>query len=176
MDEVKLAVNTMASVAHAAINGIATAHSGVVSAAVIQNSHDAIDEQVERLNSAGEHEEPAAPAVVWPAPEIVTLRDYFAMHAPAEIQTWFDFVEPTYTGTQKPKIGSIPEDDRQDAACWLSDPCFDLDEERPHLKAFCDQARAYWNESRAWISEVAKLKNVAWRWAYADAMLASRGK
>ena len=115
--------------------------------------------------------------------EGMSLRDYFAAHAPAEPQAWFEPTMPPYPQTP-PVPADLPEAVRCRIESWCNDPCYDLvglfgnanPELLQRVQAFDDAWSAARKEQRAHNLEYARRQLVQWPWAWADAMLAEREK
>lgn len=131
----------------------------------------------------------------------MTLREYFAAHAPT-VQPWFLPTMPPEP-TSPPDEPSFPADfsaraeDRNYiinlARKWKRDPCFDLvdaeslsclpetrDYQNGLLAHACEELdnyetawKAYWKADSEWHSEFEKQRLIQWPWAYADAVLAA---
>lgn len=102
----------------------------------------------------------------------MTLRDYFAARAPAEIPDWFTHVEPSKAFPPMPDYTKLDETHQKIALDWQSDPVFDLPEE---LTWYGEKVKAHREGKRAWAILDRRERYVQWRWAYADMMLAGRG-
>lgn len=132
----------------------------------------------------------------------MSVRGYFAAHAPAEPQPWFLPLLPGRPA-EPPDKPSLPEDfpDRAEdrnfiinlAWSWRKDPCWDLSthlSDRPnetwrsHENALLAHAHpfladyekawlAYWETKREYDLECQRQRCVQWPWAYADAVLAA---
>lgn len=111
----------------------------------------------------------------------MSLRDYFAAKAPAEIPHWFQtaYQDPT----PEPVAPTLKADDadvQQLCDDWRQDPYFDLYDRRrvfhPHqvefLRRYEGAWKAYWQERIAWQNQREIDMYFAWRWYYADCMLA----
>jgi hypothetical protein len=107
----------------------------------------------------------------------ITLRDWFAAHAPNEMPDWF--IE-SYKWTPKPKQPNPSDDkylhrdvnpshkaDEAQLRGWMNDGCYDLPE---HLRAFQDDYVQWNKDCEAWDNANRKLRFFAWREAYADGM------
>ena len=108
------------------------------------------------------------------SPTGMSLRDYFAAHAPAEIPTWFydGFVKKEYDGPAMPDPDAVENiSDRDMCIEWMRDPVFDLPE---HLRRFQNAVKAHRQAMDRHRSDEHARVYIAWRWAYADAMLAAR--
>lgn len=112
------------------------------------------------------------------------LRDYFAARAPAEIPEWFEHqpetvphILPIYRALEmQPGYAQLSEDDKERARAWLTDGSWDIDNESVATIAgsagrAIDASREA-RESAERRNEIARY--FAWRWYYADAMLARR--
>jgi hypothetical protein len=117
----------------------------------------------------------------------ITVRDYFAVHAPERIPDWFEHIAPSKSLPPLPDPAALPDvvcDGRNSlrawAAAWLRDPTFDLvtDEMLPDIRAaataFEAEAKAHWDAKRAWSIANQFERLVQWRYVYADAMLEGR--
>lgn len=119
----------------------------------------------------------------------MSLRDYFAAHAPKMPQSWF---RPRLSGewSQCPDVPSdlFPESLRI-VKNWLDDPIWDLENdltgtERPGgivprdypvLRDFVAAMRAHWAHNENLRKEEAIERFKQWPYAWADAMLKARG-
>lgn len=86
----------------------------------------------------------------------IDLRSYFAAHAPSQPESWFEF---SYS-TPMPKL--------REGARWCEGCKAGADCEE---NANCDEMEAHNIEVAEWKRERDKANSVAWRWAWADAML-----
>jgi hypothetical protein len=108
--------------------------------------------------------------------EGMTLREYFAVRAPQEIPDWFK--GPALRAIKLPVPDAAIADE---AAEWNRDPCYDLDGvfddgERQRLaREYSDAMNNYGSEIVAAQAEMEVARYFAWRWHYADMMLAARG-
>jgi len=100
-------------------------------------------------------------------------RDYFAAHAPYQIPEWFRFD----AGNNMPRVPDAPS--HWGAA--QSTEFLDLKEERSRVvDVSMEVAEFYarWLEARgkhaAWRDQMRERKYFAWRWYYADQMIANR--
>lgn len=104
--------------------------------------------------------------------EGMTLRDYFATHAPTSIPIWFTHVEPS-----KDNLPAMPDHLQLDevhqkiARDWEEDPVYDLPEE---LTWYGEKVFAYRHAWALWRDENSAARFFQWRWHYADGMLAER--
>lgn len=102
----------------------------------------------------------------------MSLRDYFAAHAPTDIPDWFKHREPVKYYPDCPHWSTLPnEDHREIARSWIDDPCYDLPDE---LRWFQEKFEAYQDAAIAWREQDALERYIQWRWHYADAMLEAR--
>lgn len=109
----------------------------------------------------------------------MTLREYFAAHAPGcPDWYWPEFAVP------RPKppdpedyihadVNPCAKEDRKEIQGWLSYGCYDLPE---HLQAFQRAHADHRNRVAAWDLMRNKNRVVAWRWEYAELMLAQGAK
>lgn len=109
-------------------------------------------------------------------PKGMKLRAYFAVRAPEEIPAWFK--GPALRAVKLP----VPDAAiAEEAAEWNRDPCYDLDGvfddgERQRLaREYSDAMDKYGSEIVAAQAEMEVARYFAWRWHYADMMLAARG-
>jgi hypothetical protein len=135
---------------------------------------------------------PAFPVIGAPgAPEDypgMSLRDYFAAHAPKKPQPWF---RPRLSGewSQRPDVpGDLHPDSLRVVENWLDDPIWDLEDDiedpRPNariaprdcqsLRIFVAAMRAHWARNDALRKEEAVERLKQWPYAWADAMLQAR--
>ncbi len=125
---------------------------------------------------------PAFPATSWDregeflgANNGMTLRDYFAAHAPAEPQRWF----VPLMETERPKFPqAIPNPTEAEAeefngyGEWL-----DLEDlKEPRAIEYVKRRDEYERTSKAWDFAFAKALLLQWPYAWADAMLKERAK
>lgn len=102
----------------------------------------------------------------------MSLREYFAARAPAEIPEWFG--GPPVRNVARPYC---PSEIASEVAEWLRDPCYDLDgvfddEPRQQMaKAYQDATNQYDQEVVVAQGEQVIARYYAWRWHYADQML-----
>ena len=95
------------------------------------------------------------------APVVPNLRDYFAAHAPKHPEDWFEYDHPS----QRPA--------QPDGAAWCAG-CRDASD--------CDGSNAcllmqeYDAALESWRSNLKRAQSIAWRWAWADAMIEGRGQ
>lgn len=104
----------------------------------------------------------------------MSLRDYFAAHAPVEPQAWFEpaMAEPR----QKiPSPLDLSDDDRHH---WRNyDECDPEDfHDRPQLQDWLQRRRVAVAKAEAWDLERAKQRLIQWPYAWADAQIAERGR
>lgn len=106
----------------------------------------------------------------------MTLRDYYAAHAPSEIPEWFE-TEIDLPELKQPKAWWDYEegDLKKKLEGWHKDPIFDFTEEDGQ------EAMEYqkkWDKYRSDRSELRRVKKsieyIKWRYAYADLMLVHR--
>jgi hypothetical protein len=110
----------------------------------------------------------------------VTVRDYFAAHAPA-VPDWFVYREPN--PPTPPPAADLDDFDAKWARDISSDDCpeeslnhHDVKPERAaKIRDYARVYGAYWTARLAHLDRQAINRIVAWRYAYADAMLAARG-
>lgn len=134
----------------------------------------------------------------------LSIRAYFAAHAPAEPQAWFKpktAPMPTVPADKPSFPEDFPEraEDRNYiinlAWSWRRDPCYDLADyviqpadtaSRQHSNALLAHAHPFlvdyekawndfWKAQRDWEIEEAKQRLIQWPWAWADAVLAAGG-
>lgn len=110
----------------------------------------------------------------------MSMREYFAAHAPAEPQPWF---EPTML-TPRPMRPKAPSDriakvlgESLNAGAdptrdWVQPPLSDAEW---HLLQAYEQNLSNWHgETDKWDRERARERYIQWPWAWADAVLAQR--
>lgn len=109
----------------------------------------------------------------------MTLRDYFAANAPAEVPDWFEHRKPPRDFPEMPRWFEVfgDEKDKRVARDWLDDPCFDLadhvsDPERG--RRFAGEVTASREGYAAWSLRDKAERYFQWRWHYAAAMLRTR--
>lgn len=103
----------------------------------------------------------------------VTMRDYFAARAPLEIPAWFQGPESRVLIRPLPGDRIVPWVEN-----WLRDPCYDLadvveDDARDEAIAFEALMREFWAAQTRVKQEREIARYFAWRWHYADQMLAA---
>jgi hypothetical protein len=104
----------------------------------------------------------------------MSLRDYFAAHAPLEPARWFKYTPLPKDGIPPmPNVNDLVERHRQVAADWRRDGCFDLPEE---IAWWGEKVEAHRKAVSEWNVANDAAMFIQWRWAYADAMLAERDK
>lgn len=103
----------------------------------------------------------------------LTIRDWFAAHAPFEPQPWF---EPTMP-MPRPKLPLRPTDftdeERVELEGW-GDYYDTKDLKSPRVKEYATAFDAAKKESVAWDKEAVRQRYVQWPFAWADAMLKAR--
>ncbi|MGF6633562.1 hypothetical protein [Paraburkholderia sp. MM6662-R1] len=103
----------------------------------------------------------------------MTLRDYFAVRAPADIPEWFKYVPATpRPAVSIPHESLTPEQYKEwdGLGDWL-----DESDASPEVNAFDEKYESERAALEAWDAEQRVARYYAWRWAYADSMLRSRG-
>jgi hypothetical protein len=112
----------------------------------------------------------------------VSLRDYFAAHAPPEPQPWFS---PTMAAEQ-PKSPSYTmpkgfEHLQTMANHWRKDPVWELGGREEHsveecnaLEYYFTQWTRYWMERDGWHCEQGRQRLIQWPFAWADEMMRQR--
>lgn len=110
------------------------------------------------------HDEP-----FWPEPGM-SIRQWFAAHAPTEIPHWFEHEPPSRASI--PRLVTVDDvtlpEHKKIVKDWLCDAVCDLPEE---LTWFVDMRLAYSEAFDAWERENLRARYFQWRWFYADAML-----
>lgn len=104
----------------------------------------------------------------------MTLRDWFATHAPAEIPFWFKHT-PLPRPAPAPGWDTLATDEHKETARnWLASEDREIDELPDELRPWGESVLA----ASVAIADWQQANNVAafiqWRWAYADAMIAQR--
>lgn len=103
----------------------------------------------------------------------ISARDYFAARAP-ECPFYFEHVGLPQDFPPMPDFMALGCKEHQDIAkSWKDDPCFDLPEE---LAWFGKKVVAHRAARDKWNRDDAISRLIQWRWYYADAMIAQRGK
>lgn len=112
---------------------------------------------------------PTAPAAV-PAQYAATgeRRDYFAAHAPADIPAWFQF--DTGPKPVLPHPGALSG---KHAKQWGVDGWLDESDVDPEVLAFRERYHAAFKATDQYEAGHAQARFIAWRWHYADMMLAA---
>lgn len=117
----------------------------------------------------------------------MSLRDYFAAHAPDVPAPWFEPTMPPKP-SEPPIATDLNEESRRTLRSWVSDPIFDLDHAANELRdankisetghtALVTYERdytAYRRACDAWEQVHAKQTDVQWPYAWADLQLAER--
>ena len=115
----------------------------------------------------------------------MTLRQYFAATAPANVPEWFkhkhaprpkvpsgDVFVPVHLAGRAPELQSL-------ADAWRGDPCYDLrqveglwtEEELDALEEYEGRWTRYWEERDYWRGDDERARYFQWRWYYADRMV-----
>lgn len=104
-------------------------------------------------------------------PDVLSRRAYFAAHAPAEPQPWFDPVMPPAPSV--PSVATVREGwTQRQRDDWRGlDDYLDDHEVDSAVLEFRDQQREAENALAAWRVEQARQRLVQWPWAWADAIL-----
>lgn len=117
----------------------------------------------------------------------MTMRDHFAALAPEQVPSWFydRFPYPSLTTIfadrwvkQKPEWEALSEIDRSSLLSWLMDPYYDLGNRAVQSigeRALEVKSKREQEKSAALAAREAAVY-FAWRYAYADYMLAERAK
>lgn len=110
----------------------------------------------------------------------MTLRDYFAAHAPVAPDS-FQCKKPPQPARPKTVDKAFQNDRlRRLASDYRRDPCFELSEmgetlkEREGLRQFQLAQDSYASACELWRKAFETYRQIEWRWFYADAMLAAR--
>lgn len=103
--------------------------------------------------------------------EELTLRDYFAVHAPDDIPGWFEATLSPATMPPMPRWQDLDKVHQNTALSWINDGCFDLPNELEWFgKQVIRHREAHVQESQRRMHA----RYFQWRWHYADRMLAWR--
>lgn len=108
--------------------------------------------------------------------EAMSLRDYFAAHAPA-VPDWFEPTmpeAPKHPALESADAWGLTDDQRELARQWRLDPHWDADETDSALLPFCEAFRDYWDASAGFQDEKTRQRLAQWPWFYADMVLANR--
>ena len=104
----------------------------------------------------------------------MSLRDYFAAHAPESVPGWFKHEPPAEAALpERPSWQQVDSIHQHLVMQWQEDPCFDLPEE---LSWFEEKHKAYAAAETGYRHANYWARMTQWRFAYADAMLATRAK
>lgn len=103
--------------------------------------------------------------------EGISLRVYFAMHAPADIPEWFTVPPPT-PKPAIPELKDLPMIDREHYASLRDGTLAEAQASLGALGLYREFMKAD-RDLAAWYTNQAKAKYFAWRWFYADQMLAT---
>lgn len=105
--------------------------------------------------------------------EGMSLRDYFAAHAPAAPWPWF---EPTMPSPpSQPAWADLPDGPLREEARKLAIEEL-VDAETPEGEAWLARQRQAWFERQSWESDRVRQRLIQWPYAWADAMLAQRAR
>jgi hypothetical protein len=109
----------------------------------------------------------------------MTLRDYFAAHAPFEHWSHFQaVVPPRPTRPQDQPVGNDgewpTELESRMLAGWRTDACWDAHEELPKFSHWIKSWEDYWKAMNEWNVACVRASYEQWPWFYADAMLKAR--
>lgn len=122
----------------------------------------------------------AFPVRLWPnapgekANEGMSMREYFAAHAPEEIPSWFTHVPPKKDIPEAAEWDKIEnEEDKQLCQDWVFDGIFDLPE---HLQWFSDTFKNHNEALIQWNKTNEGARYFQWRSFYADALIAELEK
>jgi hypothetical protein len=114
-----------------------------------------------------------------------SLRDYFAAHAPDFPPTWFtvEMEDPMPRVLDKREalavqlgFADLSEEEKNEALEWLGDGIYDIKSEpvRAVAEAASDLIKASELMVQAWNERHNEARYFAWRWYYAQQMLAHR--
>jgi hypothetical protein len=122
----------------------------------------------------------------------LSLRDYFAAHAPRKPQAWFNPTLPVPAPVPPPISLPVIEGSSAErfqtlsylATNWRRDPCYDLANhlddttptERAALAAHEDAWKDFWEQRKIYESLRDKERLTQWPYAWADAQIAERAK
>jgi hypothetical protein len=113
----------------------------------------------------------------YPAEPGMSLRDYFAAHAPCEPQQWF---VPTMSEPQPKRPAYLDRKTLTQAELHELDGLGEYlglnDLEQPRIKKYAQELDAFEKASRSYWKELEKQRSVQWPYAWADAMLRARGE
>lgn len=102
----------------------------------------------------------------------MSLRDYFATKAPADIPSWFKYEPPTELPSIPDFRNELPRElhsEWEGLGDWLDDHEVD-----PAVLAFRDRHESALEARDQWLRARETGRYFAWRWYYADAMLRAR--
>lgn len=103
----------------------------------------------------------------------MSLRDYFAAHAPAEPQTWFSPAMPLKPSSP-PYLKDMTADERREYDGWRDAYLGAEDMTQPRVRAYVEATEAARKAQAAWNAENIKRTCVQWPYAWADAVLEAR--
>jgi len=104
----------------------------------------------------------------------MTLRDWFATHAPAQIPEWFKHATVSWEIPPHPDYTKLEKPEHQELARqWQQDPCFDLPAE---LSWYGDKVNEHLAAKSQRKDADAAARMIQWRWHYADMMLEERSR
>ena len=108
-----------------------------------------------------------------------TLRDWFAIHAPAE--PWPDFKPDMPPKPEQPPLepvgnnGEAPDErEMRQLYCWRQDPIYDVEEDLPTFSYWVGMWREYWEERANWYRAFEQARREQWPYYYADVMMRER--
>lgn len=101
----------------------------------------------------------------------MSLRDYFAARAPMPIPEWYRWMATT-PRPHAPAVDHLSTEERADASLMLSKDAPAVMKTTPRVTDYVVAMRA----ANAWRDEQRRQKFFAWRYYYADMMIAERAK
>lgn len=111
----------------------------------------------------------------------MTLRDYFAAHAPVEIPQWFQITDFPPLPAEPAVPEGLSERGAKLARDWRNDPIFELSNyaadnelpasDEPLLAAYASAMEAWWDAKEEHGRDKEAARFFSWRWHYAAMMV-----
>jgi len=106
--------------------------------------------------------------------DTIDLMAHLAAHAPHAVPSWFRVQAPHHppppplpSTAVMASIKANQHDLIQACHSWRGDTCWDLDDEYPELRAWCEQWRGYIDAADDRRIEIDRLRIAQWPWAWA---------
>ncbi|MBX9267258.1 hypothetical protein [Chromobacterium violaceum] len=104
----------------------------------------------------------------------IELRDHFAAHAPADIPAWFEW-KPDRERPSIPTKYELDSEELRQQLEGLGD-WLDVKDVHPDVAELADRMARARKAAEQWDKQRDIGRYIAWRWAYADMMIAARQK